>query len=900
MDLETTIGLGDAGTASKSDHGQHRISANVQCYKLQNGLTVLIKENHNSPVVASLVYVKAGYFHEPDRLNGITHVIEHMMFKGTHRRPEEDQFAREIRELGGVLNASTYYDHTSYYVVVPAEHLDHAFEIQADALHNTRVDPEALAREIEVIVQESLQKRDNPNAMLFETIYETAYDSHRIRRWRMGHPETLRSFTRDDLKQFITDAYRPENMVVCIVGDVDPVEVKAMVERQWGRIPRGSVEITRGPAEVKTPGFRYRRLTGDTRQRLTCFHFPAPPEMHEDVPALMVMGALLSDGRSSRLFRHLREDLKLVNTFWASYEGFDELGMFLIGAECIHPDPREAERALWGEILRLQQSPVHRIELERVKIRVESQRLSSQEEVLGMASSLAANEASGGYQLTDTFLEQLRAVTAEDVMRVAGKWFHVSAASVVEYLPAADHTPEFSAESLEAELLHGHPASAVPVVAPGMSASPQPEHHPFHFSRSAFDAVTRGLTLPWGGHLLYKTRRDLPLVSITALFHGGKRGETLSSCGITNLMLKSCLKGTRRWSGEEVAARIEGLGSGIGITVGADCFGFSMKVKRDLLSEAFDIFSDVVAHPTFPTEQVEREKQAVLADIRRQQDSIGAVAMDLFSAACYGEDHPYGLPSAGIVTAVEPLLRADLAVWHQRHASAQNLVVGMVGDIDEAEAVELFSTLLERRVSTAAERLPLAAHGARSTAEKAVLRDKQQTASVLGFMGAGMYSPDRHVLDVVSEILSGMGGRLFRAVRGDHALAYQVAAFHRVRQESGNLITYVSTAPDNEETARDLILRECERLAREPVTTRELDAAKAAILGHYIIGSQTFSSQSMELAATGIYGLPLEEPQLYLERVQNTTIDDVQFAAAKYLDPRQSWIGAVRGGLASR
>ena len=883
------------GTSENAEQSTHRISANVKKYRLQNGLTLLIKENHNTPVAASVVFVKAGYFDEPDRLSGITHVIEHMLFKGTLRRPEEDQFAREIRELGGILNASTYYDRTSYYVVVPAEKLDHAFEIQADAIQNARIDPEALKREIEVIVQESMQKHDNPNAMLFESLYAAAYDQHRIRRWRMGYPDTLRSFTRDDLKQFLKDAYRPENMVVAVVGDVDAAEVRAMAEKQWGRLQRGTVALDAGPEEPENIGFRYKRLSGDTRQRLVCFHFPAPPILHPDVPALTVLGSLLSDGRSSRLFRHLREEMKVVNSSWASYEGFDKLGMFLLGAEVIEADPRKAEKALWGEILRLQQTPVHASELERIKIRIESQRLASQEEVLGMASELASCETMGGFEYADTFLEQLRAVTAEDVQRAAQTWFTLQKATLVEYLPSSDAVPEFSAESLEAELAHGHPASAVPVLPAGALSGATPEHHPFHFSRSAFDAVTRGLTLPWGGHLLYKTRRDLPLVSITILFHGGRRGESITSCGITNLMLKSCLKGTRNWTGEEIAARIEGLGSGIGITVGSDCFGFSMKVKRDLLSDAFAILSDVVAHPTFPSEQVEREKQAVLAELRRQHDSIGSVAMDLYSAACFGENHPYGLPAVGSPGAIEPLLRADLAVWHQRHVTAPNLVVGMVGDVDEREAVDLFSSLLDRRTSTAAERLPLPAHSGPLIREKAAVRDKQQTAAVLGFDGADMYSGDRHILDMAAEILSGMGGRLFRAVRGEHALAYQVAAFHRSRQEAGSFLTYVSTAPENEELARELIIKECERLGREPVTNRELEAARAAIIGQYTIGSQTFSSQSMELAGTGIYGLPLEEPQLYLQRIQDTTAEDIQYAAARYLDPARSCLGVVRG-----
>ena len=167
---------------------------------------------------------------------------------------------------------------------------------------------------------------------------------------------------------------------------------------------------------------------------------------------MMVLTAILSDGRSSRLFRKLREELRVATSAWASYEGFGQMGLFLLGAESHKPDPRAAERALWAEIVRIQYEPVGQAELHRIKRRVESQRLYSQEEVLGMARTLASYEALGGYELIDTFMERLRAVTAEDVMRVANTYIKLPGAALVEYLPTQDNTPEFSSEQIIEEL----------------------------------------------------------------------------------------------------------------------------------------------------------------------------------------------------------------------------------------------------------------------------------------------------------------------------------------------------------------------------------------------------------------------------------------------------------------
>ena len=272
------------------------LTAGVTREVLPNGLTVLIKENHAAPVAALYLNAQVGYFNEPDKYNGIAHVIEHMLFKGTTRRPEQEQIAREVRDLGGYINAGTYYEDTSYYITVPSQHLEAALDIQADLAQNSLLDGDELAKEIEVIVQESLIKRDSPSAMLTESLYALAYDAHRIRRWRIGHPETLRGFRHDDLALFLQDTYRPENLVLAIVGDVNAEEALNLARKFWGNLPKGDFRREESPEESPRDHFRYQRLLGETKQRLLLFHFPAPNTLHPDAAPLMILSALMSDG----------------------------------------------------------------------------------------------------------------------------------------------------------------------------------------------------------------------------------------------------------------------------------------------------------------------------------------------------------------------------------------------------------------------------------------------------------------------------------------------------------------------------------------------------------------------------------------------------------------------------
>jgi predicted Zn-dependent peptidase len=213
---------------------------------LPNGLTVLFRPQSGSGVVAINTWVKAGYFHEPDEVAGMAHLFEHMFFKGSKSFPGAEQIAQEVTGVGGQLNAGTIYDSTNYYFVLPIEGFRRGLEIQADAIMNPNFDQEELDKESEVVIEESNRKLDNPPAVSLERMFATAFESHRIRRWRIGSNEVLRSIDRDDLVEFFQTLYRPENMILTITGDIGSDEVSKVVGETFARIPRGELKKGRG------------------------------------------------------------------------------------------------------------------------------------------------------------------------------------------------------------------------------------------------------------------------------------------------------------------------------------------------------------------------------------------------------------------------------------------------------------------------------------------------------------------------------------------------------------------------------------------------------------------------------------------------------------------------------
>src|SRR3989475_10594170 len=203
---------------------------------LKNGLTVLVREQQAIPLVSINTYVKVGYFDEDDRISGISHVIEHMLFKGTTKRPV-GEIARETHGLGGYLNAFTYYDRTVYQTEVPAENMKRALEIQADALWNSVYDATELKREIEVVLPENNRKLDNPGAVASEKLYATAFREHRMRRWRIGTPEGLRALTGDDVVAYVKKYYRPSNIILSFAGGLDIEDTIAECVKWYGNTP---------------------------------------------------------------------------------------------------------------------------------------------------------------------------------------------------------------------------------------------------------------------------------------------------------------------------------------------------------------------------------------------------------------------------------------------------------------------------------------------------------------------------------------------------------------------------------------------------------------------------------------------------------------------------------------
>ena len=862
---------------------------------LPNGLTVLVAEDPASPVVAINLWVRAGYFDETDDQIGISHVIEHMFFKGTTARPRPDQIATEIKSLGGELNAGTYYESTNYYVVLPAENFLQGFAIQADALADPRIDPGELKKEQEAVLQEARRKIDNPTAYAVEMMFREGFDVHRIRRWRIGTEEGIRAMTREHLLEYYRSHYVPERVIVCVVGGVRAETAFDAARRLLGAMPQAAGSPLGSPPEPPQAGFRYRRLTADIRRGHTFLGFKAAPVLSDDDFALRILAHILGGGRASRLHQAVKERDGLVDGIGSGLEAFRDIGMLTVECEGDPKNAVAAQASAQAEIERLRAEPPTPVEIERARTAIEFRYHQSRSEVLGRSSVLAYYESLGGYEQAEESVQRLSRVSAADVRRAAESYLDLSRATLLEYFPEGSlAAPAPAAAARYDELRRIAPGAPLRDPGPTRSQAPVRAAVPQHPARlEGRGSITRH-RFDTGTVLVHEERRELPLVTFCLALRGGRSGEQRENCGITRLMQSTILKGTVQRDARRVALEMDGLGTAIERIVDEDYFGFAISILARHARRGFESLMDLLRHPAFVHEELEKERVLLLAAQESIKDQSMAHTFQLFRQAAFGS-HPYALPPCGQQASVQGLKRDDLVRWHRLTVRPATLVVTAVGAIGEAELQEMVGGAQAdwpQEGYGGSEPGQLLAWGANEVIET---RRRTQTAQVIGFPTPGLQGPDRSALDLLQSVTSGLGGRFFEAVRGQRGLAYTVQSFNYHRLRGGAFVIYMATSPKDEAEARRVLFKEIVGLRQTGPRQDEIERARRHLIGSHVIGMQGNAARACRYTDAEVRGLGLDEVIDYPQRLLAVSGQNVHDATWQYLDPDRCAMGILRG-----
>ena len=867
-----------------TSHSSPLWTAGVIREVLPNGLTLLVQPDHSAPVVAVVTHVKAGFFDEPDRWTGISHVLEHMFFKGTPRRGV-GVIARETKSAGGYLNAGTGYDHTSYFTVLPASNLASALDIQADALRNSGIDQDELARELQVIIQEAKRKRDTPAAVAQETLHEIMFDRHRIRRWRIGMEDELARLNRQDLLGYYRSRYVPERTIVAITGDLETdraLELARAAYADWPSMP-GAVDPS--PEEPPRREVRARTLRGDVSQAELVVGWRTVPPLHSDAPALDLAAAVLAAGRGSWLYRALREP-GIVTSVSAHNYSPTELGVFSIGADLAPAKLQPALEGIAEGVSRLTLLGPSAEELERARTLLKARWARRLESMEGRASALAAAEALDEVSFLDREYAALGSVTPEAVREAASRYLQPDNVSAVTYLPengGSDLTREGLERIFAITALKETRPQSVPrrkVASPSRIAGRQ-------------EAEVLHTALP-GIDLLVRRKPGVPLVTL-GIYVPRLEFDPPSRAGLGALTVRSSVRAAGDLDAGGLAFAFERLGGTLSATAASDWMGFGTSVLSENLGEAAALLDLVFTSPRLEHSEVATERDLMAVEAEQVTDDMFRYPFQLAFAEAFG-DAGYGLPVGGLAETLGSISPTEVREWHSRALFGSRPVVVAVGEVDpERAAGTLAGTFRDRPPLAAPTRPAPLGRAVGAAANRVVNREKAQSALAMIFPGPGRRDAERAAAEVWAAVASGLGGRMFEALRDRRSLAYTVLASSWQRGRAGALVTYIATSPEREEEARAAMLSELERFAREPISAAELSQAVNYLAGQAEVSRQSAGALAGEILEAWLIGNGLADLENPAAAYRAVSADAVLRVAQANLRPSAKAEGVVRG-----
>lgn len=814
-----------------------------------NGLTLLVLEDHSHPLVACHATVPTGSATEGKFYGtGVSHLLEHMLFKGTARRTV-GAIEQEARSYGGTAQGYTTYDTTGYQVVVNKEFWSQAADLLVDALFFPALDPQEFQREKQVVLRELRLRRDDPDQVAWDLLFENAYRVHPYRAPIIGYEPLLTRLTREDALEYHRMHYVPNAVVMAVVGAVETEAVIRRVEELTASIPRRSSPSPALPEEPIPMTPREITEMGEAAHGIAAIGFPTVSMNSPDLYATDLLAWILGGGRGSRLDKALKETGIVHGVSSWDYTP-RQRGLFILTMRMpVEKMPQAMETAL-QEIARSKNGEFSLSEIEAAKRALLRGYLAGRQTVSGQASDLATFEVLvGDPAFASRYQQEIERVTAEDLKRVADRYLKEERATTVRLFPQG------SGSSVS------QGSTAVARIGP-----------------------TQKRVLPNGLRLLLKEDHRIPLVSLQASLLAGVRYETQATHGISALTARLLIRGTRRKSAQEIIDQVKQMGAQLSPGSGRNTVGLSMEVVREELPRAVELFAELLLESNFPQGELEKERTLALAALEQSEEDPFSWGMRRLASTLFTV-HPYRLDPAGSREALSQLQPADLIQFHERVLDPERMVISVVGDFKREELEKQLGELFGRfKAKEAAPPSIPSEPPLTHLKEHLEAAPRQEALILIGFQGISVTDPRAAHLDLIETTLSGGAGRLFTEVRERRGLAYTVGAFTLHGIEPGAFVLYAVTEPSQIETVRQALLEEIQRLNSALIPEEEFRRAQQGLLGDRRIARQTQAATAAQIGLDELLGLGYDFTDRYEASVKAARPEDLKELADRLLN----------------
>ncbi|MBI5374614.1 MAG: insulinase family protein [Candidatus Schekmanbacteria bacterium] len=843
---------------------------------LDNGLKVIIRESHSAPVIAFNMWVKTGSRNEDEKTLGLSHMLEHMLFKGTEKR-KVGEIAKEIDSAGGTINAFTSKDVTVYYLTIASRFFSSGLDIISDTIMNSSLDSSELEKEKKVILEEIRMGDDEPERSTYDDLFMTAYSKHTYRNPVIGYQKTVESVSRETLMGYYKKWYVPENMTLIVVGDIDSNKAMAEIEKAFNNFNPNPLPATESFSEPEQENMRFKLLRKDVKQAQVKIGFHIPGVKSSDVPDIDLLASILGDGDSSRLYKKLKLENQIVNSVYSYSMTPQDPGLFLVSLSAEPDKVEEALNIVFSEIKNLVAQNATGEEMSRAKLSIESSTIYTLETVDGMAQNLGNYVTlTGDVNFEEKYLEKIRRSLPEDIRKAAEKYLTLNNMSLIMLLPT-DSKIDFNEEKIKALYNNAHKSTVQETSAVTINHEEKTDIKGRHLTENV---------LSNGTVLIIEEDHEVPVVAIQATFAGGTNVEKTGDEGIMNFTFEMLPMGAGGKSSIQIAEEVDNIAGNLSDFSGRDLSGISLNFLSKYLDNGVDIFFNVLEHPDFPGDSIEKKRTEILSHIKNKEDNLTRYVFTLFSKSLFG-DNPYGHDILGTKETVEKFSREGLINYYNETVKADNLIISVVGDVKSEDIVKIMEQRLSSWKTGKTEKIEKVVSFPRlSEIKKSIInKNREQAHIILGFYGPSVLEDDAYDMEVLDSILAGQGGRLFIELRDKQSLAYSVTSFFRPYRYSGVFGVYIATKPDNREKAVSGILEELKRVLSGDITEEEIERSKKALIGNFEIGLQKRKARASVSGSDEALGLGYDNYTRYAGKILAVTKDDIIKTAKKYIDP---------------
>jgi zinc protease len=819
---------------------------------LENGVTLLVKRDSSAALASVQVWVKTGSIHEGEKLGaGLSHFLEHMLFKGTERRAGRE-ISATVQAHGGYINAYTTFDRTVYYIDLPSEHTEVAIDLLADAVLHSTLPADEVAKEKDVILREIAMTKDDPDNRLWDALFSAAFREHPYRQPIIGHRDVFSAISRDDLVAYYRRRYVPNNLVVVVVGDVDPVAVKRAVETHFGGVPRAVLAPVFVPEEPLQLAPRAEHRYEEVEITRAALAWPIPGLTHADAPVLDLLATVLGTGDSSILWQEIREKAALVHSIDASSWNPGSSGLFCISYTCDADKRVAAEAAILRTIARVLARGVSPAQLQKALRQLVVSEINAHKTMSGQAGQLGTAEVViGDLRHSRSYFTALRRVRPADLKRIGLQYLASERLTSISLNPAAGQSSAAAASKA-----------------------------------TAASAEFTEVALPNGARILLQPDSRLPNVHLRLLMQGGPLFERPGKRGATALLATLLTKDTRRRTAAEVAQHIEEAGGAFFPFSGNNSVGIAAEVLPTNIDRAVELLADAVLAPAFKAATFKLERDAQIAALQQDEDDVVALARKRLRGRFFGA-HPLAFDAGGTIEGLKQLTTADLQALLKTLSVGPNVVLAVAGDFDPRALLPKLKRFLGRLPKRPAPVVPRPE--VTLPAEPGNFVDvvqREQAVVLQAFRGPRVNGDDFYVGEVADELFSGMASRLFERVREEKGLAYFVRSGRVSGLDVGMFYFLAGTQPGREAEVLAEIDAEIARVRAGEIDQPELARCQARLKAGRRQTLQTNSARAMHAGLNALQGQPINDWRNYDARIDAVTVADLAAFARRYFEQR--------------